>query len=68
MRENKEFIDICMTELEKDADIYLLDEIGERFFFNNHIQDKIVSLMEDPGNILIASAEPNYDRHGPDLS
>ncbi len=68
MKENKEFVDICMAELEKKADIYMLDEVGERFFFNTHIQDKIISLMEDPGNIFIATAEPNYDFQAPDLS
>ena len=61
MKQNKEFVEVCLAELEKEADIYLLDEIGERFFFNNDIQDKIVSLMEDPGKIVIATAEPYYD-------
>jgi len=37
MKQNKEFVEVCLAELEKEADIYLLDEIGERFFFNNDI-------------------------------
>lgn len=49
-----------MAELEKEADIYLIDEIGERFFFSNPIQDKIVELMEDPGKIVVATGEDYY--------
>lgn len=30
-KENKEFRDIAVAELEKKVDIYLIDEIGDRF-------------------------------------
>ena len=57
MKANKEFIDVAMAELEKDVDIFLIDEIGDRFLFSNHITNKLVDLMEDPGKIVIATGE-----------
>ena len=37
LKEVKEFKDILMSQLEKKADIYLMDEIGDRFLHDRDI-------------------------------
>ena len=59
-KEYKEFEEIALQELNKDADIFLIDEIGERFFFSNDIQDRLVSLVEDPEKLVVMSSEDYF--------
>jgi len=35
--ENKELLDIAMEELEKESNIYFIDEIGERLMFSKEL-------------------------------
>ena len=47
-----EFLKIIHEELEKDADLYLMENIES---FTNELQDKTISLMSDTSKTIIGT-------------
>ena len=54
---NKEFMEIAMAELDKKADVFFIDELGDRFLFSEELQTKIIEKMNDPGCVVLASVQ-----------
>jgi len=50
-----------MKQLEEKADIYFIDEIGDRQLFSDKVQNRILDIMDDKGAIVIATIQ-KHDR------
>ncbi len=49
------FYKIAESELKKTSNVVFIDELMDEEFMTNDLKNKVVSLMEDPGKIVIAS-------------
>lgn len=54
-KEFKDFEKVALDELNKDADIYLIDEIGEPMFFSDNIQEIYNKRMLDGSKCFIGT-------------